>query len=119
MEKNKYFCPNCGTEMIVNYDKPALNLTCPKCGCKITSTKWEEIDLDDTKYKILLEVVSDPNIEQIKFISKLAGLNYPTSKALLKNGGLVFEGLATEILEKKLKLNKENIRYTIEPFFKY
>ena len=47
MEENKYICPQCGEEMMETYDKPALNLVCPKCGCQIATSRWEEIDLDD------------------------------------------------------------------------
>jgi len=119
MKENKYLCPECGTEMNAVFDKPALNLTCPKCGCKIATTKWEDIDLDDTKYKILLDVIENPNIEQIKFISKLTGLNFIASKDFLQKGGLIFEGFAIDVLEKKNELNKQKISYSIEPHFKY
>jgi len=119
MEENKYICPECGAEMDVVYDKPALNLTCPNCSCKMATTKWEEIDLDDTKYKMFLIKIENPSIDQIKFISKFTGLNFITSKDLLNNGGLVFEGSAIEVLEKKKNLTQENIIFSIDPLFKY
>ena len=45
MWKNKYICPKCGAEMIANYEKPALNPMCSKCGIKIATTKREKMIL--------------------------------------------------------------------------
>lgn len=119
MEENKYICPKCGCKMKATYNKPALNLICPKCGFKIATTKWEEIDLDDTKYQIQLISVSEPTIEQIKCISKFTGSNFITSKTMLKNGSIIYEGFASDISEKKLILEFNNIQFSINPFFKY
>ena len=71
MKENKYICPKCGAEMIAVYEKPALNLTCPKCGCKIATTKWEDIDLDDTDYEIVLKLSANPSMNQVKFLSNI------------------------------------------------
>ena len=119
MEENKYICPDCGSEMMAVYEKPALILTCPKCGCKIATTKWEDIDLDDTTYKIFLKPNRSPNTKSIKFISKITGLNYINSKKLFENGGLLFEEKAVEIKKQKIDLDLNNIKYTIEPMFPY
>lgn len=119
MEENKYTCPECGSEMDVVYDKPALNLTCPMCGCKMATTKWDEIDLDDTKYQIQLKTISNPTIDQIKFISKFTGVNFIASKSMLEKGSLIYEGSAVDILEKKKELESNNISFFIHPFFKY
>ena len=87
MEENKYICPQCGEEMMETYDKPALNLVCPKCGCQIATSRWEEIDLDDNDYEIVLKAVSNPNIEIVKNVSKLTGLNFLNSKTIVEKGG--------------------------------
>ena len=100
MEENKYICPKCGNEMIAVYEKPALNLTCPKCGCKIATTKWEDIDLDDTDYEVVLKPSINHSMEQIKFISNLTGLNFIASKKLLENGGVLLKAKAVELKEK-------------------
>ena len=119
MEENKYICPKCGTEMSVVYEKPALNLTCPHCGCKIATSKWEEIDLDDTLYQIIISPIKDPDIETIKFVSNFTGMNFLKSKKFLVNGGILFEDHAVEILKKR-KLFDDNLpNYSITPFFKY
>ncbi|MCQ2741851.1 MAG: hypothetical protein MJ239_00925 [Bacilli bacterium] len=119
MESNKYICPDCGAEMLQEYEKPALNLSCPKCGCKIATTKWEEIDLDDTVYSICIEPFENPTMEQIKVISKSTGMNFAASKTFLKSGGILFRGSATEILEKKKTLEANSCLFHIAPTFKY
>lgn len=119
MEENKCICPECDSEMMAVYEKPALNLTCPKCGCKIATTKWEDIDLDDATYRIFLKPNRSPNTESIKIISKITGLNFIDSKQLLENGGLLFEEKAVEIKRQKTNLDLNNIKYTIEPTFPY
>ena len=119
MEENKYICPKCGSHMTAVYEKPALNLTCPKCRCKIATTKWEDIDLDNTTYKIFLRPNCNPSTESIKFISRITGLNFINSKKLFENGGLLFEEKAVEIKKQKINLDSINIKYTIEPMFPY
>ena len=119
MEENKYICPKCGSEMSMFYDKPALNLVCPKCGCQIATTKWDDIDLDDTDYKIILNQISNPSIEVIKAISKITGHNFISAKTMLLNGDVLVSAKATEIKEKSDYLKKINIQFIIEPFFPY
>lgn len=119
MEENKQICPKCGTEMIAVYEKPALNLTCPKCGCKIATTRWEEIDLDDTNYQIILKPFKTPSMEIIKLVSKKTGLNFIDSKKLLENGGLFMEDKAIAIKKQCNMLDNYNIEYTITPDFPY
>lgn len=119
MEENKYICPKCGSEMIAIYEKPALNLTCPNCGCKITTTKWDDIDLDDTDFEIIIEPVSNPSIKQIKFISNFSGLNFINSKKILSEGGSLLIDKAVEIKEKISLLKKADIRFIISPDFPY
>lgn len=119
MEENKYICPKCGSIMFENYEKPALNLVCPKCGCNIATTRWEDIDLDDKDYEIVLKRHINPTIEQIKTISMISGMNFVCSKKLLCNGGILLKLKAIDINEKIILINKENIQYTITPFFPY
>lgn len=70
--------------MIANYEKPALNLMCPKCGIKIATTKREKNDIDDNDYEIILKPVFNPSIKQIKILSNLIGQNFVKSKNYLK-----------------------------------
>lgn len=119
MEENKYICPKCGTEMIAVYEKPALNLTCPKCGCKIATTKWEDIDLDDTDYEIVLKTSINYSMEQIKLISKLTGKNFIASKKLIENGGVLLTAKAIELRDIMKTLDEIGIGYLVSPEFPY
>ncbi len=119
MEENKYICPKCGEAMKAVYEKPALNLVCPKCGCNIATTKWDDIDLDDTDYGIILKSSQSVTIEQIKCISIMSGQNFITSKKLLENGGLLFKLKAIDIKSKCIQLDKNHISYSISPDFPY
>ena len=119
MEKNKFLCPECGAEMYETYDKPALNFTCPKCGCKIATTRWEKIDIDDTEYEIHLLPEAMPSISHIKIISKIAAKNFIASKEALINGEVIFKGKAVEIRQYRSMLDKNEIKYKIIPDFSY
>ena len=119
MENNKYICPKCGGEMNAIYVKPALNLTCPKCGCKVATTKWEDIDLDFTEYEIILKPTLSPSIEQIKLVSEYTGLNFINSKALLVNGGQLLKDRAVKIKEKRVALDDNCVDCVILPKFPY
>ena len=119
MEENKYVCPKCGAEMIAVYEKPALNLTCPECGCQIASTKWEDIDLDDTDYEIIVKSVVSPSIVQIKLVSNLTGQNFIYSKKLLEKGGPLCRVRAVDMKGIMSSLGNCNIEYMILPEFPY
>ena len=117
MEENR--CPECGTIMLEEYEKPALNLTCPKCGCKIATTRWEAIDIDTVDYEIIIAKHDSPTMEQIKFISKQTGENFINSKKMLIEGGNYYKGNAKVIKEKKDSLDNNNIQYSISPEYPY
>lgn len=119
MEENKYLCPECGAQMYETYDKPALNLTCPKCGCKIATTRWEKIDLDRTNYKVLIMADVNPSLAHIKIISKIIGKNFIQAKEAIINGTLLFEGLAVDVKNIKNLLDNNAIKYNIIPNFPY
>ena len=101
------------------YNKPALNLICPKCGYKLATTRWEEIDLDTTIYAIKVKVIENPLISQIRSISKLIGSNFIVSKKALEEGATVFEGNAIDTKSKVELLKENNIEYIISPEFPY
>ncbi len=119
MEKNNYICPRCGAEMFGTYEKPALNLTCPKCGCKIATTKWDDIDLDNTVYIVSIVKCDNPNIEQIKLVSKITGQNFFKSKEIIINGEEIFRGKALDIIDFKKQLNINCLEIKIVPQFNY
>ena len=118
-ERSKNYCLDCGTEMTEIYEKPALNLTCPKCGCKIATTRWEKIDLDETNYAISVNPIENPSIQQIKVVSKILGENFITSKKVLEKGGTVFEGKAVDVKSIVKTLKDIHIKYVIIHEFPY
>ena len=119
MENNKYLCPECGEIMNETYDKPALNLICPKCGNKIATTRWDPIDLDSTVYEITVLKGNAESTENVKLVSKIMGENYIKSKMLLSTGFLCFKGNAVEVQNKKKILDDNNIKYIINPKYPY
>ncbi len=119
MEENKYICPKCGAEMVAIYEKPALNLSCPKCGCKLATTKWDKIDLDDTDYEIILASLIKPSMNQIKLISNMTGKNYIASKKILETGGLLLTAKAIDAENILKDLNDAKIKFHISPNFPY
>lgn len=118
-EKNKYYCPDCGTEMRQLYQKPALNLTCPNCGCKVATTKWEDIDLDETIYELGIPKQNNITIDAIKIVSKMTGKNFIETKCNLENGSIIIKGNAKEISNIKNILFNAGIEFEITPNFKY
>ena len=119
MEENKYLCPECGTQMYETYDKPALNLTCPKCGCKIATTRWEKIDLDPTDYEISIIQESNPSVNHIKIVFKLICKNLIQAKEVLISGCIIFKGKANDVKKYKNILDDNKITYRINPIFPY
>ena len=105
--------------MYEKHDKPALNLVCPKCGCKIATTRWEKIDLDETEYEIFLVPETNPKMEQLKIISKITGDNYIHSKELIIEGSSIFKGKALEVKSITSLLESCFINYKITPDFPY
>lgn len=119
MEENKYLCPQCGSEMNATFEKPALNLFCPNCGCQVATTKWDEIDLDDNTYGLIIEEIESPSFDVIKLISRLTGKNFVESKERLINGQVSFTGNAIEIRDKRDLLDSNNIKYHYTKEFPY
>ena len=119
MEEKKYNCPECGTIMNEVYEKPALNLSCPKCGCKIATTRWEKIDLDDKEYEIILISNNNPTIEQIKAVSNISGENFINSKQAIIKGNLIFKGNPSQVIDIVKVLDGKKINHIINPEFPY
>ena len=119
MEERKYNCPECGTIMNETYDKPSLILSCPKCGCKIATTHWEEIDLDDKEYEIVLVANSNPTLDQIKVVSSITGVNFIKSKEIIAGGKTIFKGSPIQVKEIIKTLKEKLLDYSISPEFPY
>ena len=115
MEERKYKCPECGTIMNETYEKPSLILSCPKCGCKIATTRWEEIDLDDKEYEIVLVANNNPTLDQIKVISSITGVNFIKSKEIITRGKPIFKGSPVQVKDIIKTLKEKLLDYSISP----
>ena len=115
----KMLCPLCGEEMIMVYEKPALNYDCPRCGFALATTAFEEIDLDETIYQIVVSKEEKPTIDHIRVVSEFSGKNFIQSREFLLSGGIIFQGVATQIKEKTANFDKNGIKYAIIPDFPY
>lgn len=119
MEKRKYNCLECGTIMNETYEKPSLILSCPKCGCKIATTRWEEIDLDDKEYEIVLVANNSPTLDQIKVVSNITGVNFIKSKEIIVTGKPIFKGNPIQVKDIIKTLKEKLLDYSISPEFPY
>ncbi len=117
--EEKYICPECGAEMKETYNKPSLLLDCPKCGCKIATTKWDPIDLDQTIYELFVEKIESPTLDNLRFISSMTGDNYIKTKQDLIEGNISFKYCAVDMKEKMKEFDNNNIKYHIAPEFHY
>lgn len=112
-------CPNCKNEMKVTIAGSAKNYKCESCGYAYATTIAEGIEWDIKEYTIVLEKNENVSINQIKLVSSLSALNFPKSRNLLLEGGLLLKGRATEIKKVVALLEREGIMFIITPKFLY
>ena len=112
-------CNNCKSEMEYKIENHTQGWYCPKCNNAIVTSYFSKIDLDETKYEVILLEKNDVNIDNIKMLSKLTGYNFIKSKELLSNGGIGFSGLARDINNKIKILKMHKINYLVKPKYLY
>lgn len=112
-------CENCNAEMIFKRDGYTAIWECPNCGYNLASTYFDEIDLDKNVYKLTIESIEKPTIQEIKAISKLISQNFAYTKAHLESGETVLTGKANLIKQYKEQLEQANINFEITPDFPY
>ena len=112
-------CENCKTKMVYKIIDRTQGWYCPNCNNAIVTSYFTKIELDNTNYEVLLLANNETNIESIKLISKLTGLNFIKSNELLLHGGLLIRGLARDINEIIKMLKENNVLYKIEPKYDY
>ena len=112
-------CTKCRNEMEYKIENNTQGWYCSKCTNAIVTSYISKIDLDETKYEVILLENNDINIDNIKMLSKLTGDNFIKSKEILSNGGIGFSGLARDI-DNKIKILKEyKIKYLVKPKYLY
>lgn len=113
-------CPECNSlieHRIINHTQ---GWYCDNCGWNVVTTYFSPIEKDSNVYKVFIKEGITVNINQIKVISKLAGINFLSAKKLLGSGTLfIFEGRARDIFEKLILLSENDISYITEPPYPY
>lgn len=113
-------CEKCGTEMM-HYIKGASQITkCPKCGWGWATSYIEPIHEDTTIYSIIIEHDNDVNEKNVSEIKKYTNQTSPEIISVLKNGNFILtKQNAIEVKNIICELDNLNIKYNIEPEFKW
>ena len=111
-------CPICGEVLTKIVDGSSLVFECPKCKYGEATTIAQGIEWDDTEYTLSVPA-SRPELDQIKAVAKITGLNWIKSKALLAEGGVVFKGRAEHVKKIACSLRGCSIQPIIVPAFPY
>lgn len=113
-------CEICKIYLIPIKEKSVQGWICPKCGWEVLTTFIDEINQDITEYRINIKKSDSIDIEKIKAISQIAGINFLSAKEVLMKGNFcILKAKAVEILEAIEKLQKVNIQFEITPDFQY
>ena len=113
-------CEKCKSNMNRFLDKSAQGWICPKCGWNIITTKIDEIFDDMTEYSIYINDGNKVNIENMKLISKIAGVNFIIAKQMLTNSDTcLLKAKAPRIKEVIEVLKQNQIYFEVMPRFKY
>lgn len=113
-------CEKCGTEM-KHYIEGSSQITkCPNCGWGWASSYIEPIYEDTTIYSVIIEQSNDVNAKSISEIKRYTNLANPKIIDILKNGNFVLtKQEAVEVKNIIERLSNLNIKYRIEPKFKW
>ena len=117
----KYYCDECGAEMINKSEGPYIHFVCPKCGKALASydpSKEDPIKFDETIYYVKSKS-NKPDCDNIKVLSEINGLNYLKCKQIIENNDIITTGKALDIIIHLKLLKQNNIQFTIEPNFVY
>lgn len=116
---NDYICENCGEKMIPINEESASGMTCPSCGWGFVTSKIDKKQSDHQLYKITLMAKEQPTKDNIRIIAKIMNSNFINAKAMIRDGGLLAEGLAIELHDAISLLNDSNIEFSVTPQYPY
>jgi hypothetical protein len=69
-------------------------------------------------YEIVLADVEQPNVDQLRAVARLLGVNYLDARRMISTPRLtVFTGRVDDVLSGVASLNEVGLRYTIAPDF--
>jgi hypothetical protein len=109
-------CENCGS-----LTEPRNGgIFCVNCDWSVVTTYIPEIVLDLTLYNVDITSGDYQNLEHIKTVSRISGVNFLIARKFLQRQSpfSVYKGLAINILEIREMLNKVGgLTYQINPIF--
>lgn len=113
-------CPKCGHDLVSRIKGSTLVVRCSNCDYSIVTSVTDPINEDTIYYSIQLEADNLIDLNSIKCISNVTGLNYLKAKDCLRKAPVtIYKGLASDVLTKKKMLDESKIKYTISPDFPY
>lgn len=112
-------CEKCGTKMEFKIEGHTKGWFCKKCGDAIVTSHFSDLEIDAQIYDVYVKSNNKLDIESVKIVSEISGLNYIKAKDLLEKGGLLLNGLAIDI-DKDIKvLKKSYIKFYVQPNYPY
>ena len=112
-------CEKCKEKMIWKIDGSTQGWSCPECGWNVITSYISEINLDETEYSIYIEKPLKIETEKIMIISKIANVNYIVAKQMLEEEYCILKARATKVKDTINKLEELDIKYHVNPSFKY
>lgn len=112
-------CSKCGGEVKYYQRGSCQGYHCIKCGWGAVTTYIEPIRADNTIYTLSIGKIAEPNIEQIRIVSDLIGMNYVKTKKCLIEGTASLKGHADEIKNDAKLLKLVEVEFSIDPQFPY
>lgn len=113
-------CEKCRTEMKYYVEGSTQINKCPKCGWSFATTYIDPIHEDNTVYSLIIEQGNDINAKTIMELKKHVNLTNSEIINILKTGNYVIaKQKAIEIKNSMEIFNNLNIKFRIEPHFKW
>ncbi len=112
-------CEKCGAEMTYFHKDSSCGYECPNCGWGLATTYIDPINEDTALYELCVEASETPTINAIKALSHAIGVGFVLAKEMLRKGGTVKKGKASDIISFVKILKEGDIIYHIVPEFPY
>lgn len=112
-------CPWCHCRTESFCEDSVMGIRCTNCEWCIVTTYIEPIRADTTLYTLSIDKIDNADLDQLRTVSKLLGVNYLEARKLLQNGDAKLVDQAVEIQKYKMLLNSKNITFNIYPDFQY
>ena len=109
-------CEKCKTNMIHVRENSVQGWSCPICGWGILTTYIDKIHQDMTEYSIYIKSVTNIDVDKIKVISRIVGVNFLVAKQMLeKEGVCILKAKAMDIKKAICELENANIPFEVTP----